>query len=165
MYKPSLVAMSWCPLASECWIIKMSIINISVCSVLVSVWAAAQTVPLPSSEASPPQPSQRSLPHSESSPDPGLQTHPGSARHDAPGGGTQACGQSLGRPPSQSSQVGKHTANTLTVKHAERRREMVFSVLFTKIKITSVINTMGEPLCSSCCFTYSNPCLCSKVAL
>lgn len=94
-------------------IITVSIINISV-SILVGVWAAAQSIPLPSSEASPPQPRQSSLPHSESSPEPGLQTLAGSAGYDAPGSGTQTSGQSLSHPPSQSSQVGKHTAWTHT---------------------------------------------------
>lgn len=93
-------------------VISMSIIRLSVCSLLVSVWAAAQSIPLPSSEATPPQPSQRSLPHSESGKEPGLQTLTGSAGHDAPGRGTQTCGQSHSHPPSQSSQVGKHTAWT-----------------------------------------------------
>lgn len=103
MLTPNLVAFG---------VISMSIIKLSVCSLLVSVWAAAQAIPLPSSEATPPQPSQRSLPHSESGTEPGLQILAGSAGHDAPGSGTQTCGQSHSHPPSQSSQVGKHTAWT-----------------------------------------------------
>lgn len=103
----------WCVLVSSCiWMINMQNVNNQYfCfSCLVSVWAAAQTVPLPSSEASPAQPSQRSLPHSESSQDPRLQTL-WPAGHDAPSSRTQTCGQSLSHPASQSSQVGE-THNT-----------------------------------------------------
>lgn len=145
----------------------------SVCCLVAGVRAAVQTVPVPSTEASTPQSSQRSLHRSESNPVLRLQG-PRPAGHDASSTWTTTHRESVSCPPSQSSEVGEpiqsntllslssllHNYTVCTIRRVSQPLPNFYAYLLTprfdelESLIVLSIDRVGEHYC--CCYYCSD---------